>query len=251
MCQASVALWHAGYPDQSAAIAAKALALAEQLKHVSTEGYCRFFVGLLCSFNRRNYQLLEGHARKLLEFSELHDIPQWIAYASCFIAPCLTVSGRAEEALEQLEKGLALCNRLDNLVYRPTLLGFAAEAKIACGQLDEADNVIAEALATAERTKERWMVAGLWSTRGKIATARGDMDEAIQTYGRAIQVAREQGSKMFELRAATELARVWCKRGRAGNARELLAPIYREFIEGLGETDLIEAASILRQVEAN
>ena len=167
----------------------------------------------------------------------------------CFLAPCLTTAGRPAEALDHLEKGLKLCDQLDFLVCRPTLLGFVAEASTACERLDDAEHAITEALATAERTQERGMVAWLWGSRARIAIARGDRDEAAEAYARAIGVAREQGSKMLELRAATGLAGVWCELARMSQARELLAPIYRGFTEGLDEPDLVDAASVLRQLE--
>ncbi len=61
----------------------------------------------------------------------------------------------------------------------------------------------------------------------------------------AIQVARAQNAKSWELRAATRLARLWAERGKRENARDLLAPIYDWFTEGFDTGDLKDAKALL------
>jgi predicted ATPase len=62
---------------------------------------------------------------------------------------------------------------------------------------------------------------------------------------RALRVARTQGAKFVELRAATSLARLWRDQGRVGKAHDLLAPLYGWFTEGFGAADLAEAKALL------
>jgi predicted ATPase len=61
----------------------------------------------------------------------------------------------------------------------------------------------------------------------------------------AIQVARVQQAKSWELRAATRLARLWAEQGKRGDSRDLLAPIYGWFTEGFEMSDLKEAKTLL------
>jgi predicted ATPase len=51
-------------------------------------------------------------------------------------------------------------------------------------------------------------------------------------------VARGQQARSLELRAARALARLWAASGRAAEARDLLAPVYSSFTEGLETPDL-------------
>ena len=61
----------------------------------------------------------------------------------------------------------------------------------------------------------------------------------------ALAIAREQGTRGYELRAATSLARLWREQGRRSEARELLAPLYGWFTEGFDTADLKEAKALL------
>jgi len=61
----------------------------------------------------------------------------------------------------------------------------------------------------------------------------------------AINVARRQNSRFLELRACVSKARVWLDRGLRGDARQIVAPVYRWFTEGLDTVELREARALL------
>ena len=61
----------------------------------------------------------------------------------------------------------------------------------------------------------------------------------------ALSVARRQQARLWELRAATRLARLWDEEGRRADARELVAPVYGSFTEGFDTQDLKEAKALL------
>jgi predicted ATPase len=63
----------------------------------------------------------------------------------------------------------------------------------------------------------------------------------------AIALARKQGARFWELRAASALAEQWMKRGRTSDARNLLAAVYGCFTQGLDGPDLKRAAALLAQ----
>jgi predicted ATPase len=76
-----------------------------------------------------------------------------------------------------------------------------------------------------------------------------DAESATEAcFRRAIEVARAQEAKSLELRAATSLARLWRRQGKAAAARELLAPVYGWFSEGFDTLDLIEAKALLGEL---
>ena len=66
----------------------------------------------------------------------------------------------------------------------------------------------------------------------------------------ALEVARAQGARLLELRAALSLARLWRDQGKVAQARELLAPVYGWFTEGFDTRDLKEAKALLEELAA-
>jgi predicted ATPase len=72
--------------------------------------------------------------------------------------------------------------------------------------------------------------------------------EADACFQRALDVARRQGAKSLELRAAMSLSRWWQSQGKWNKVRELLAPIYSWFTEGFDTADLQEAKELLEEL---
>jgi predicted ATPase len=84
-----------------------------------------------------------------------------------------------------------------------------------------------------------------------LMATRNNPDESESAYLRALTVARSQGAKLFELRAATSLARLWRRLDRTEEARDLLKPVYGWFTEGFDEVDLRDARAALSELEAS
>jgi predicted ATPase len=75
-----------------------------------------------------------------------------------------------------------------------------------------------------------------------------DVAGAEAAFMRAVEIARRQHTKTFELRTATGLARLWRDQGKRAEARDLLAPIYGWFTEGFDTLDLKQAKSLLDEL---
>jgi len=78
----------------------------------------------------------------------------------------------------------------------------------------------------------------------------GTTAEAEADFHRAITIARQQDAKLWELRAAASLARLWRDQKRPDEARGLLAPVYGWFTEGFETSDLQEATALLDELGA-
>jgi predicted ATPase len=120
-------------------------------------------------------------------------------------------------------------------------------------QFDDAWRCIGEAIAAVETTKERWSKPR--PTRrvaGEIAlkSPAPDVAKAQAYFERALAVARQQQAKIWELRAAMSMARLWRDQGKRAEARELLAPVYGWFTEGFDTRDLKEAKELLDEFVA-
>ena len=75
-----------------------------------------------------------------------------------------------------------------------------------------------------------------------------DQRLAEERYSAAIEISRSQSAKMWELRAATRLARLWQSQGKTTKARDVLAPVYGWFTEGFDTADLKEASTLLDEL---
>jgi predicted ATPase len=249
LAQLSIALWHRGRPEQSADRAREALSLAARLNQHNTQGYAQFYAGVLPAYNRRDFVALGDAAEKLIAIGHKHGMPQWAAWGTCFRGPALAASGRISEAVETINSGVAACDRLRNQAFRPAFFAFLAEAHLAAGYAEQVLGSVANGLGLAERTHERWIVPELWRLKGCAHLlpnqTRSEDAQAADCFGRAVDCARQQGSRVLELRAATSLARLWRDQGRRDEARALLTPVFSGFTEGLGAPDLRDAKELL------
>ncbi|MGH8678916.1 MAG: hypothetical protein ACREUQ_11250, partial [Burkholderiales bacterium] len=111
-------------------------------------------------------------------------------------------------------------------------------------------DVLNEALDSIGRTGERRTEADLYRFKGELLhmSLPSDPAEPEVCFKRALEIARGQGTKLWELRAATSLARLWQSQGKRKEARQLLAPIYNWFTEGFDTKDLKEAKALLTEL---
>jgi predicted ATPase len=105
-----------------------------------------------------------------------------------------------------------------------------------------------DALQIVDRTGVRWLAAELNRHKGRLLLRKGHSDAAEELYRKALGIAEEQGAKLWELRAATSLARLRRDRGRRAEARELLVPVYGWFTEGFDTPDLKDAKAQLDEL---
>ena len=109
-------------------------------------------------------------------------------------------------------------------------------------------NCLAEAGEIIERTRERYNEDQLHRPRGDLLNTTGDQAAAERNYHQALEVAKRQRAKLWELRAATSLTRLWRDQGKRCEARDLLAPVYGWFTEGFDTRDLKEAKALLHEL---
>ena len=126
--------------------------------------------------------------------------------------------------------------------------GHLALAHTKIGEPDVGLKLLDQALAQIEETQERFFEAELHRIRGEILIEGGKRragEEALQS---ALRVASRQQARLWELRAATRLARLWRGQGRTAAARDLLAPVYGWFTEGFDTADLKEAKALMDEL---
>ncbi len=132
-------------------------------------------------------------------------------------------------------------SQVDDSIFLLTL----ADAYGMAAQPQQGLDQLAEAAKLVETTHERWTEAEIHRLRGRLLLSMHEHAAAEDSYRRALEVARRQSAKFWELRAARDLARLWCDQGKRTEARDLLSPIYGWFTEGLETRDLNEAKHLL------
>jgi predicted ATPase len=173
------------------------------------------------------------------------------AMASMFEGWARTREGELDEGMAQMRRGLAAQLATGAELARPYWLWLLAEVCQRTGAAREGLALLDDADASIEHTHDRYWEAEIHRLRGRLLLATAEPTapaSAEACYRRALDVARRQGARSLELRAAVSLSRLWQAADRHDEARELLAPIYERFTEGLDHPELREAAALLDEL---
>jgi hypothetical protein len=188
------------------------------------------------------------HADELLALSTQRGFEFYRAGGAILRGWCLVALGQADEGIPLVITGLADWGELRMMTSGPVMLTLAADACRMAGELQSALGHLAEARRFAEETEARWNEAETLRLYGEVLRATCDGTGAEANYRVAIATAQHQDAKLWELRAATSLARLWRDRGKRSEARNLLAPVYGWFTEGFGTPVLKEAKALLGEL---
>jgi len=248
-CYLALALWHLGHADQSLALCAEIDQLVGSLKHPFSSAYSLHHRGWLYVASRQTARA-QAAAEEAIRISSEQGFALWHSTGIAYLGGALVQQGRAHEGLPLIQKGLAgyIATGADLAIpFYHCLLG---ECLLELGRLDDALKNLDEGLMIAERKGDLCCFAELHRVKGDLALARSPADEreAESHYLRAIDIARGQQGKSYELRAAVSLGRLRQRQGRAGEAREPLSEIYAWFKEGFDTPDLLAAKSLLDEL---
>jgi predicted ATPase/class 3 adenylate cyclase len=243
---AASALRILGYQDQAITRSQQALALAQELSHPYTLGYSLIHATVLSELCGDS-QVTQARATALVKLSRDQGFPFLLAGGHIHCGAALVAQGQSDTGIGQILEGLAIWQSTGAELWRPYFLAMLARAYGQAGKADEGLATLSEALTVVTRTGEHWFEPELNRLKGEMLLARSEtgLPEAEECFSRALSLAHQQGARLWELRAATSLSRLWCSRGERTKARELLAPIYGDVAEGLGTLDLREAKALL------
>jgi predicted ATPase len=247
---AVMALWYLGHADQALEKAQDAATLAEELAHPYGLAQTLFYSAYLHQC-RREARLVQERAEATIGFCEEQVIaPQFVAMGHVFRGWAVAAGGQANEAIAEMHQGLAALQARGIGARRPYLLTLLADACRRACRVDEGLNALAEALHLVEETGERTWEAEIYRLRGELLLSRSEENEleAKASFNKALEVARRQQAKSWELRAATSLSGLWRDEGKRKEAHELIAPIYDWFAEGFDTADLKEAKALLDEL---
>jgi predicted ATPase len=250
LCLQAWALWLLGYPDQALKTALDAVARAQALSHPHTTAFANGYIGTI--------RVLRGEFDEVLEVADSqhvlcsrYGLADFLAGAAGFRGTVMASRGQ-EEGIPLIEQWVASGDKTGLKMVRPRELCSLAQACTAFNQFDKASGALAEALTIAESDGDRYCEAETHRLRGELLMKQNESNgaQAQACFERAIEVARKQDARSWELRATTSLARVLRDSNRRDEARRMLAEIYNWFTEGFDTADLKEAKALLDELTA-
>jgi adenylate cyclase len=266
-------LWVLGYPAQASARMHESLALARSIAQPFTLAHIqRFAAGFYLCLRERD--AAREQAEACIAMSTEHGFDALLRAARFHRGWWLTEHARDEQGLALMRAWVAACRDLRALAVLPAYLAWLAEVHGRFGQPAEGLALVREALALGIESGNHYWTAELHRVMGILALQAGPGEEARRTgrqsagadgqsappptaagetaeaaFREALEIARRQRAKSFELRAATSLSRLWAGQGREKDARALLSDVYGWFTEGLDTADLREAKALLAGLE--
>ena len=240
--------WLLGHPTQGIRLERDAIDLGRRLQHVPSLAHALWFV-CQAQVTRNDAMAVIDTATELLKLSEEHGLPQTRAIALVYLGWATAQTGDYTQGLRLLEEGLAAYNRLGARNNLTLAICLSAETSFMAKQYEKGMEQVNLAIATSSEIGDRWCLPRINMIHARILQETcPNVDAAEASLRMAIDVAQSQSAKGLELRAATSLARLWRSQGKPQQARELLAPVYGWFTEGLDTLDLKEAKALLEEL---
>ena len=246
---ASWTFWILGYPARALEESLGALRLAEELAHAQSIMMAHVWACLFRDL-RREVDALEEHSRALVTVGTEQGIRRWQSVAAICDGWVRAERGEGAAAIAQIKHGLEAGGWGAGHSMHDYFRSLLARACLKAGQPDKGLRVIDEVLREARRTgKVIWQPEFLrLEGELRLATPPADVAGALGCFRQAIDIARRQQARSWELRAASSLARLLAAEGRRDEARGALADIYGWFTEGFDTADLQEAKALLEDV---
>ena len=237
-----------GYADRAYAEALTSFEMA----HSSGAGItvCWAVHEALCpiALARGDWAAAERAIAEMSDWATRLDATLWQMIATCWKAVLLIKRGEFARGIELLSQGLKAGEQSGWQMGYVEFLGCLAEGLAGLGDFEEALGKLERTIAWADQQGEAWYRPELLRMKGELMLRQSVIARAVEAedcFRTATGIAREQGALLWELRTALGLARLRIAQDRGDEARQLLAPVYDRFTEGLDTPDLRAARALL------
>jgi TOMM system kinase/cyclase fusion protein len=239
-------LWCLGYPNQGLTCSHEAVALAQQMASPFSVAFALSCAAEFHQF-RREQGFTQGRAEAAISLTTEQGFPFFMAFGAILRGWALVHQGQAQAGIDQINQGLRGLRATGAELGRSYWLALLAEAYGIMGQPEAGLTMLTEALTVVDKTGERWYEQELYRLKGELLLQQNaaNQGEAESCFRHALDIARNQQAKSFELRATTSLSRLWQQQGKHQEAHDLLAPVYNWFTEGFDTADLKDAKALL------
>jgi tetratricopeptide (TPR) repeat protein len=242
----ALTLWPLGDIGRAISLVDDAEARVAGLTHVGTRAFGMFHAAMF-ELSRGNLARATAHSVELARLSREHDLSLWRAFGAFLEGLTSAQSSTAGDGLEAMRRGIELLREQNVVAFDRLFKKALAEAEADAGDVDRALAVLDEALATCDRTGCCAFEADLHRVRGEMLLKRDPANPppAEDAFHTAIAVAKRQGTRGFELRAALALAKLYRSTGRPAEAHAALAPALEGFTATEEMPEITEAQALL------
>jgi tetratricopeptide (TPR) repeat protein len=241
--------WLLGRVDEAVTRMAAALERAEAVQHAHTHAYAWYYASVLHAL-RGEPAIAQDYADRCLAISQQRGFRQWLGLCQAIRGICAATLDKPDSRLDEV---MAALDEYQRAGYQ---LGLTAQIVLLCPVLllrnesERALEVIDQGLAIVSHNSERFFEAELYRLKAGALLMRGAAHSEVEALlDQALRTARCQEARSLDLRAATDLARLWIEQGKRAEARDIIASVYGRFNEGFETRDLREAKAVLVQLQ--
>ena len=236
-----------GYPEKAQGHVKSILKIAEGYNSKLFTRDALWFSAWI-SLEMGNIAAARDFAKDLLALTIREGYFFYEAAARDFWGRILSHAGEHQAAIASIQKGLEMFYQTGSVASQTVWMRDLAEAYCAAGQVEDGLAVILRAEQVENDTGEARCKSALQRIKGDLYRLRGDEDAAEKAYGRAIDVARADGTKLLELEAVKRLASLWHEQGKGEEGLQMLREVYDWFTEGFDTPMLVEARALMEDL---
>ncbi|NEI74795.1 transcriptional regulator [Rhizobium lusitanum] len=242
-------LWLQGYPDQALSLARKTVLDATRMEHPITLSFVLNWAisVFLWAGDLTN---AEEHISWMTDHANSHSLAPYLDLSRGFRGELALKQGDEDRGIQALQDSLKGLQAARYEVMTSGLRISLAEGLVAAGRASEAAALIDDAIRLVKERGDLTYLPEALRVRGRIRRLLSGSTEAVaeSDFIRSLELTRLQGSRAWELRAATDLASLRLDQEQVGAARDILGPVFCQFDEGFDSTDVKNAANLLRRL---
>lgn len=238
-------MWCLGYPEQALWYSQQSVELAYRLSHAFSLADVLCYGGCVFNSMRRDVDALEESAEALYRISKEKGFSSFWSTGMSYRGEVMTRRGNFQEGISLLLEGIAIRALSKARCSFSVIMSSLAQAQIMSGHLETGLTTFSEVFPLVEETGERFYEAELYRQQAAFQLKQGQQRAAEASLWHAVEIARHQKAKSWELRALIDLAHL--NQGGIGEEKALreLSAVYSWFREGFNTPDLQEAQALL------
>lgn len=242
-------LWMQGYPAQARKAVEQAFREAEAIRHPIAFGIVLNAVAALLWLG--DLDLAEEHLNSFISRAETHAFEPYLHMGNAFKAELVIRRGDVEAGVAMLRKHIEKLHEARFELFTTRFQIVLASGLKVAGRHADAWRLVEETERMIEVKGCKSYLPELLRLKGSILAAAPELShtEAEAYFARSLELSRTQGTRAWEVRAATDLASHWDRQGRAAEAHALLRPVVEQFTDGGDTPDLTAAAKVLARLE--
>ncbi|WEX74653.1 helix-turn-helix transcriptional regulator [Sinorhizobium numidicum] len=239
-------LWLQGLSDQAVEQALRTIADAETLDHPLTLSIALVWAVSVFLWVG-DLERADKHTDRLLSTAALHSLRPYLAVGRGFMGELAIRRGDTDKGIVSLRHCIRELHKAPYELLSTPLTLSLLEGLAAAGRVTEALALVDETIQSVEANGDLCYSAELLRVKGGlvVAASQSDSDDAEKCLTRSLEVSRCQGARAWELRTTTYLATLLADRDERESARELLQPVFEQFVKDPNSADLKSAARLL------